>query len=274
MKRYDLKPQKRFGQNFLVDSNILRRIVESGAAEEGGQVFEVGAGLGVLTLALSQAVGVNGKVVSVECDTRLIPVLNETLSEIPQITIVEGDVMKLNLAKQFEQRFDPSKKIGVIANIPYQITSPLIASLIEQKESISTMVFLVQKEVAQRLAANAGSSDYGAFTLFCQYHAEVENLFMVPRTVFYPMPEVTSAVIRLTVRQAPPVEVASEETLFAVIRAAFGQRRKTISNALSGNPALGWDKDKASQALRTARIDPARRGETLTLAEFAKIANA
>jgi len=274
LKRYDLRPQKKFGQNFLADSNILRHIVESGNLAPGSQVFEIGAGLGVLTRALSDAVGEKGRVIAVECDHKLIPVLGETLDGRAQTSLIEADVMSLNLAELFDSRFDSSQKISVVANIPYQITSPLIAAIIEQKKRISQMVFLVQKEVALRLAAASGSTDYGSFSVFCQYHCIVENLFTAPRTVFYPPPEVTSAVIRLTPRDEAPAYVENEDCFFKVVRAAFGQRRKTLSNALSGSAELGWSKEQVASALRTAKIDPSRRGETLTIAQFAGIANA
>lgn len=272
LRRHDLKPQKRFGQNFLVDANILGRIVASGEIGPGDQVFEVGAGLGVLTRALSEAVGEQGRVVTVEYDAHLLPVLAETLAGLPQTIVVPADVLSLDLAAEFATRFVSDKAIAVIANIPYQITSPLIAALIAQKARLGRMVFLVQREVAQRLAAAPGTADYGAFSVFCQYHTVVEQLFTVPRTVFFPPPEVTSAVIRLTPRETPLVSVADEDALFAVVKAAFGQRRKTISNALANSPELGWPKDRVYAALAAANIPSDRRGETLTLADFAAIA--
>jgi 16S rRNA (adenine1518-N6/adenine1519-N6)-dimethyltransferase len=261
LKRHNLRPQKRFGQNFLVDANILRRIVEVGKVGEKDQVFEIGAGLGVLTQALSKAVGEEGKVISVECDSHLLPALAETLEGFPQASVIEADVMSLNLTTELPRLFDTSRPIKVIANIPYQITSPLIAALIEQKHLISEMVFLVQKEVALRLCATVETGDYGAFSLYCQYHTVIESLFNVPKTVFYPQPEVTSAVIRLSPRKTPAVEVIDESLFFAVIRSA------------SDNEALGWSKERTAEILGKANIDPIRRGETLSIEKFAEIAN-
>ncbi|HEY3333419.1 MAG TPA: 16S rRNA (adenine(1518)-N(6)/adenine(1519)-N(6))-dimethyltransferase RsmA [Capsulimonadaceae bacterium] len=272
LHRFKLSPQKRFGQNFLVDANILGRIVDSGGVGPGDQAFEIGAGLGVLTKALSERVGETGRVVTVEYDSRLLSVLEETLAGLPQTSVIPADVLSLDLAQTFRDNFDTDRPVSVIANIPYQITSPLIAALMEQKKVVSRLVFLVQKEVAQRLAAPPGSPEYGAFSVFCQYHATVEQLFTVPRTVFFPPPDVTSAVIRLTPRQKPAVDVADEAAFFAVVKAAFGQRRKTISNALGNSPDLGWSKDRVAAALFATGISPDRRGETLSLAEFAAIA--
>jgi 16S rRNA (adenine1518-N6/adenine1519-N6)-dimethyltransferase len=274
LRRNGLAPQKRLGQNFLVDANVLARIVDAGMLEEGGQVFEIGAGLGVLTQALCERVGPSGHVATVEIDRGLLELLAQSLANTPQLSIIGADVLSLDLASTFAGHFDPAAPVAVVANIPYQITSPLIAALLEQKGRISRMVFLVQREVALRLAAAPGAADYGAFTLFCQYHSVVENLFNASRTVFYPAPEVSSAVIRLTPRPAGAVDVSDEEVLFAVIRAAFGQRRKVIGNALAGDPALGWSKERAHAALVAAGIDPRRRGETLSLPEFASVADA
>jgi len=274
LRERGLSPQKRLGQNFLVDANILGRIVDAGGVQEGGQVFEIGAGLGVLTQALCERVGESGRVATVEIDRGLLKVLELTLANLSQVSLIESDVLALDLEATFASRFDPSEPIAVVANIPYQITSPLIAALLKQKERVSRMVFLVQREVALRLAAEPGTPDYGSFTLFCQYHAAVENLFNVPRTVFYPQPDVASAVIRLTPRIDKAIEVRDEALLFAVIRAGFGQRRKTLSNALAGDPSLEWSKEQVHAALAAAGIDPRRRGETLSLGEFASVANA
>ncbi|MDR3710187.1 MAG: 16S rRNA (adenine(1518)-N(6)/adenine(1519)-N(6))-dimethyltransferase RsmA [Capsulimonadaceae bacterium] len=274
LRQRGISPRKRYGQNFLVDGNILARIVDSAELTEGAQVFEVGAGLGVLTRALAERVGDRGRVVSVEIDRDLIAVLADTLAGLPQARIVAGDVLATDLDALFTKEFDLAKPVSVTANIPYSITSPLIAALLERKLPIARIVLLVQREVALRLAAAPGTSDYGAFTVFCQYHTVVENLFTVPRTVFIPAPDVTSAVVRLTPRQSPPVDVPDEAELFAVIRAAFGQRRKTLPNALLGDPALGWTRERIAQALSVAGIAPIRRGETLSLAEFAAVARA
>lgn len=274
LRRHDIRPQKRFGQNFLVDANILRRIVESGNLSPGGQAFEIGAGLGVLTRALAEAVGAGGRVVTVEIDRGLQRVLGETLAGLGQVALIEADVVALDLPALLDAHFDPARPISVVANIPYQITSPLIGALLAVKSRLSGIVLLVQKEVADRIAALPGSEGYGAFSVFCQYHGSVETIATVPATVFYPNPKVASAILRLTPRERPLVTVADENVFFAVVRAAFGQRRKTLANALANDLRLGWTREIVSDALSAAGVRPDIRGETLTLAEFAAIANA
>ena len=273
LRRHNLRPQKRFGQNFLVDANILGRIVDSGRLTRGGQAFEIGAGLGTLTQALATTVGSEGRVVTVEYDNSLLPVLTETLKALdPRSYLIDGDILRLNLPAVFAQQFDDSKPVSVVANIPYQITSPLIANLVALKSRLTTIVLLVQKEVADRIAAAPGTDDYGAFSVFCQYHCAVETIATVPATVFIPNPKVASAILRLSPHAAPPVAVTNEDTFFAVVRAAFGQRRKTLSNALSNDPALGWSREQTLEALHAAGVRPHLRGETLTMAQFAAIA--
>ena len=273
LKRYNLQPRRRFGQNFLVDSNVLARIVDAGAVVQGGQVLEIGSGLGVLTQALAEAVTLSGRVVTVEVDRNLLPVLTETVGNLPQVRVVSNDALEIDWSAFIPQNFTDAP-IAVIANIPYNITSPLIATFLEQRARYSVVVLLVQKEVATRIAAPAASPDYGAFSVFVQYHAEVDIVMTVSRRVFYPAPDVDSAVIRLKPRRQPPVEVADEALFSRVVRAAFGQRRKALVNALSGDPTLGWERSKAAAAVDAAGIDPGRRGETLSMEEFARIANA
>jgi len=273
LKRYNLQPRRRFGQNFLVDSNVLARIVDAGAVAEGGQVLEIGSGLGVLTQALAEVVTLSGRVVTVEVDRNLLPVLTETVGTLPQVRVVSNDALEIDWSTFIPQNFG-DRPIAVIANIPYNITSPLIATFLEQRARYSVIVLLVQKEVATRIAAPPGSPDYGAFSVFVQYHAEVDIVMTVSRRVFYPAPDVDSAVIRLKPRTKPPVDVADEALFSRVVRAAFGQRRKSLVNALSGDPTLGWERSKAAAAVDAAGIDPGRRGETLSMEEFARIANA
>lgn len=271
LRRHGLRPVKRHGQNFLVDANTLAKIADSGGIVPGDSVLEIGGGLGVLTTALAERVGETGRVVTVELDRSLIPVLGETVGSITQVTVVNADALSLDLPVLVREHF-AGASIRVVANIPYNITSPLIANLLTHKSLFSAIVLLVQREVAERLTGKPGTADWGAFSVFAQYHAEIEIVGFVPPTVFFPPPEVTSAIIRLTPRTSPPVEVADEALFFAVVRAAFGQRRKTLLNALSNDPALGWTKDQAHAALTAAGIDPNRRGETLTLEDFARLA--
>ena len=270
LKRHDLRPRRRFGQNFLVDGNILAKIVAAGQVQPGDCVLEIGAGLGVLTLALAEAVTLSGRVVALEIDRGLLPALAETAGLLPQVAIVPGDAMTLDWPVFLTAQFG-GLPVRAIANIPYNITSPLLAILLEQKR-FACIVLLVQKEVAARLAAKAGTPDYGALSVFAQFHALVETVGIVSRRVFYPPPDVDSAIVRLTPYASPPVAVSDETLFFAIVRAAFGQRRKALLNALSGDPALGWTREQASAALAAAAIDPGRRGETLTLAEFARLA--
>jgi len=272
LKRFNLHAKRRFGQNFLVDANTLNKIVQSGSLSEGSRVLEIGAGLGVLTSKLADAVTTAGRVVSIEIDRNLLPVLAETVGSLPQVRVVSADALTLDW-HEFIPKYLGPERASVIANIPYNITSPLIASMLECQELFRVLVFLVQKEVAVRLAAGAGSPDYGAFSVFVQYHASVEIVGIVGRKVFYPPPDVDSAIIRLTPRETPPVDVRDKQMLFAVVRASFGQRRKSLLNALSGDPSLGWDRETAANALTIADIDPGRRGETLSMEEFARIAN-
>ena len=270
LKRHDLRPRRRFGQNFLVDGNTLAKIVAAGEVRPGDAVLEIGAGLGVMTRALAEAVTETGRVAALEVDRDLLPALAETVGTLPQVAVIPGDAMALDWPTFLAEQFG-DQTISAIANIPYNITSPLLAALLEQKR-FARIVLLVQKEVAARLAAKAGTPDYGALSVFAQFHAKVETLGIVSRRVFYPPPDVDSAIVRLTPYTAPPVPVSDETLFFAVVRAAFGQRRKALLNALSGDPALGWTREQAADALDTAKIDPGRRGETLTLEEFARLA--
>ncbi len=272
LKRHNLHPRKRFGQNFLVDGNTLAKIVAAGELGPGGFALEIGAGLGVLTSALADAVTEMGRVVSVEVDTDLLPALAETVGNRPQVQIVTADALALDWPAFLDEHFPNGVAPAVVANIPYNITSPLLTTLLEQHGRFSRVVLLVQKEVAARLGAKAGTPDYGSLSVFVQYHAQVETIGIVSRRVFFPPPDVDSAVVRLTPHAAPPVSVPSEAQLFAVVRAAFGQRRKALLNALSGDPALGWSREQTAAALEASGIDGGRRGETLTLAEFALLA--
>jgi len=273
LKRHELRPRRRFGQNFLIDGNTLAKIVAAGEVQPGDCVLEIGAGLGVLTRALAEAVTPKGRVAALEIDRDLLPALAETVGPLPQVEIVPGDALALDwpvfLAEQFGE-----EPVRAVANIPYNITSPLLATLLEQKARFTCIVLLVQKEVAARLAAKAGTPDYGALSVFAQFHARVETVGIVSRRVFYPAPDVDSAIVRLTPYAAPPVAVSDGSLFFAVVHAAFGQRRKALLNALSGDPALGWTREQAADALSAAGIDPGRRGETLTLEEFACLAMA
>jgi 16S rRNA (adenine1518-N6/adenine1519-N6)-dimethyltransferase len=270
LKRHRFLPAHRLGQNFLVDANVLAKIVAAGELEPADRVIEVGTGLGVLTAALAEQVGARGSVVTIERDDRLRAIHAETISEsaYPQVKRVYGDALEVDLSG-IEPEHPGPRPAAVIANIPYSITSPLLARLLEHVPSYRAIVLLVQKEVGDRLAAKPATSDYGAFTLFAQFHADVEILGSVSPSVFFPSPKVTSAIVRLRPRPAP-VLVSNRVLFFAIVQAAFQQRRKTLGNALSSE-RLGWEKAAALDVLAKARIDPGRRGETLSIAEFAAI---
>ncbi len=276
LRRHDLHPRRRFGQNFLVDANTLAKIVTAGGLGPGDATLEIGAGLGVLTRALAEAVGESGRVVALEIDQDLLPALGETVGELPQVQIVPGDAMALDWPAFLDAHFagaDNGPSVSVVANIPYNITSPLLTTLLDQRGRFARIVLLVQKEVAARLGAPPGTPDYSALGVFTQFHAQVETIGIVSRRVFFPPPDVDSAIVRLTPHAAPPVAVPDEGLFFAVVRAAFGQRRKALLNALSGDPALGWSREQAAAALAAAAIDPGCRGETLSLEEFARLAH-
>lgn len=258
---------KSLGQNFLTDENVLENIVESACPDEKG-VLEIGPGFGSLTQRLCQRAK---KVVSVEIDSAVIPILEDNLKECENFKLIHGDIMKEDLTALCQREFG-DEKIKVCANLPYYITSPVILRLLDPNLPIEDITIMIQKEVAERINAKAGSKDYGVLTLTVGYYASSEIVCIVPPSAFMPPPKVSSAVIKLTLRDKPPVEVKNTDTYFAVIKAAFALRRKTLLNAL-GSASLGKSKDEILEILNKADIDPKRRGETLTDEEFARIAN-
>ena len=268
LRRYNLHPKKRFGQNFLVDRNVLNKILDAADIHEGDSVLEIGPGVGTLTLALAER-GV--KVVAVEVDRDLVAILNEVLEGHPNAVVINADILSLNLVQFLADHFGEAK-VKVIGNLPYYITSPIIAELFQARSQIERIVLMIQKEVAVRLKALPGIKDYGSMSVFVQYYAEPEIVAHVSKNVFLPPPEVSSALVRLIPRQKPPVDVPSDEIFFDVVHCAFGQRRKTLLNSLSDCQALGLSKEQVAQVLHKADIDPSRRAETLSLDEFARIA--
>lgn len=272
LRRHGLRPRKRFGQNFLVDANTLSKIVGAGNVGAGDRVVEIGGGLGVLTASLAEAAGPTGQIVTIEVDRDLLPALSETVGTAPTVRVVSADALALDWPEFLNGQFSGGPALKVVANIPYNITTPLLTVLLAQRERLAVIVLLVQKEVAQRLAARPATPDYGSLSVFAQFHAKVEVIGTVSRRVFLPAPDVDSAIVRLTPYESPPVQVADEKQFFAAVRAAFGQRRKALTGALSGDPALGWSREQAIAALTAAHIDPTRRGETLSLEEFARLA--
>ena len=274
LKKYNLHPRKRFGQNFLVDGNVLSRIVDAAGLTPGDGALEIGTGLGVLTRALAEAVGTSGHVATIEIDTALERVQAETLSGLTHVNLVRADALELNWKEFFDSEFSGHEQISVVANIPYNITTPLIERMLENKGRIRSIVLLVQKEVAERLGAKAGASAYGSVSVFVQAQAKVEMVAVVSRKVFIPQPDVESAILRLTPYSEPPVPMPEPAFYFSIVRGSFGQRRKSLLNALSGDPRLAWERDMARDVIARSGIDPQRRGESLSLEEFGMLCDA
>ena len=256
---------KSLGQNFLINPTVCPRMAEACGADCDTGVLEIGAGIGVLTAELAKRAK---KVVSLELDTRLIPVLAETLGEFSNVEVLNADVLKLDLNKLIDDCFQ-GMHVAVCANLPYYITSPVIMALLESRIPVDAVTVMVQKEAAARLCAPVGSRDAGAVTVAVNYYAQAEKLFDVSAGSFMPAPKVDSSVIRLNIRKEPPVEVSDEKFFFRVIKAAFGQRRKTASNSLSAG--LGMPKDKVSAAIAAAGFEPSVRAESLTMQELARL---
>lgn len=262
-KRFDIKMSKKLGQNFLIKRGIVDEIVKAADLQEGEPVLEIGPGIGTLTQGLAQS-GAN--VTAIELDTRLLEVLDTTLAQYSNVTIVHGDVLKLDVPSIINN--EPFK---VVANLPYYITTPIIMSLLESRLPIERLVVMVQKEVALRMVAKPGTKDYGALSVAVQYYTKPDIVLDVPPKSFLPAPAVTSSVIRCVLRDKPPVDVIDEKLFFRVVKAGFAQRRKTFANTMK---TTGLSKDRIEELLAKANIDGQRRGETFTLQEFADVANA
>ncbi len=258
---------KALGQNFLVDPTVCPRMADMGGVKEGTCAIEIGPGLGVLTVELAKRAD---KVITVELDTRLIPVLAETLTDYRNVEVINADVLKTDLHRLIAENFQ-GKSVNVCANLPYYITSPILMYLLESKLPVESITVMVQKEAADRLCARVGSRDSGAITVAVNYYAESEVLFDVKRDCFTPSPNVDSCVIKLNVRKAPPVKVDNEEFFFKMVKAAFSQRRKTASNGISSG--MGIPKDKVAQALSMSELSPAVRAEALTMEELARLSD-
>jgi 16S rRNA (adenine1518-N6/adenine1519-N6)-dimethyltransferase len=260
---------KSLGQNFLTDENILRKMAQAANLTKEDAVIEVGPGAGIVTEMLLQEAGT---VLAVEIDKGLVPFLQETLSEYPNFTLWHMDVLKADLGSWIrEQQEAGYRSIKVVGNLPYYVTTPIIMKLLEDRLPIDLMLFMVQKEVAQRLAAGPSTKDYGALTVAVQYYCKAEKVFDVSPQVFIPKPKVASAVVRLTRHTEAQAHIADPELFFSLVKAAFGQRRKTLHNALSVMPDIA-DKNDTARRLEAAGIDPVRRGETLSIDEFARLA--
>lgn len=268
IRKYQFDFRKKFGQNFLIDNHILDKIVEAADITREDCILEIGPGIGTLTQRLAEEAG---EVVAVEIDKNLIPILDETLADYDNVTILNEDILKVDIHKIAAQH--GGKPLKVVANLPYYITTPIIMALFESGVPLTSVTVMVQKEVADRMRVKPGTKEYGALSLAVQYYAKPEIITKVPATCFMPRPNVGSAVIRLTRYEKPPVEVYDEEWLFAVIRASFNQRRKTLANGLANAGNLGVSRQQVENALADMELPTTIRGETLTLEQFAELSD-
>ena len=261
--------QKKFGQNFLIDTHVLDKIIRAAGITKDDFILEIGPGIGTMTQYLAEAAG---KVCAVEIDRNLIPILGETLADYDNVTIINEDILKVDVAG-LAMAENGGRPVKVVANLPYYITTPIIMGLFESGVPIESITVMVQKEVAERMKSGPGSKDYGALSLAVQYYAEAYLVANVPPNCFMPRPKVGSAVIRLTRHREPPVKVTDERLLFQVIRASFNQRRKTLQNGLGNSPGLPFTKEAVAKALEDMGLSPTVRGEALNLEQFAELAN-
>ena len=269
LARHNFTFSKALGQNFLVNPSVCPKIAEMGNAKKGFGIIEIGTGIGVLTNELAKRAD---KVVAIEIDDRLMPVLAETLAEYDNVKIINADVMETDLHKLIAEEFQ-GMDVAVCANLPYYITSPILMMLLEERLPIKSVTVMVQKEVADRMQVGPGTKDYGALSLAVQYYAKPEIVANVPPNCFIPRPNVGSAVIRLTRYEEPPVKVKDEKKMFSLIRASFNQRRKTLVNGLGNAGLPGITKESASAALEQMGLSPTVRGEALTLEQFAQLSD-
>ena len=267
IQKYNFNFQKKFGQNFLIDSHVLNKIIAGAQVTKEDMVLEIGPGIGTMTQYLAEAAR---QVVAVEIDRNLIPVLKETLGDYDNVTVINEDILKLDLAG-LADAYNGGKPIKVVANLPYYITTPIIMGLFESHVPVDNVTVMVQKEVAKRMEARPGSKDYGALSVAVQYYAQPYIVANVPCNCFMPRPNVDSAVIRLTCHEKPPVDTPDEHLMFRIVRAAFNQRRKTLVNAINNSPELSMDKGQVQEALAAMGLSATVRGEALSLDQFAKL---
>lgn len=271
LERYGFSFKKSLGQNFLIDTNILKKIVSFAELTETSGAIEIGPGIGALTEQLARS---SKKVAAFEIDQRLLPILADTLAPYDNVKVIHSDVLKADVKSVIAEEFGDIEDIMVVANLPYYVTTPIIMKLLEDRLPIRGIVCMLQKEVADRISAKPGSKDYGSLSIAVQYYTEAETVMIVPKTVFVPQPNVDSAVIRLTRRESPAVHIKDEHFFFQVTKASFAQRRKTLLNNLTSQLPDGKPKkEEIIKALKASEIEPARRGETLSLAEFARLSD-
>lgn len=269
LKKYDFHFQKKFGQNFLIDTHVLEKIIDAAGVTKDDFVLEIGPGIGTMTQYLCERAR---EVMAVEIDDKLIPILADTLSAYDNVTVVNEDILKLDI-DQIAREHNAGKPIKVVANLPYYITTPIIMGLFESHVPVDSITVMVQKEVADRMQTGPGSKDYGALSLAVQYYAKPEIVANVPPNCFMPRPKVGSAVIRLTRHQNPPVTAKDEKLMFRIIRASFNQRRKTLANGLKNSQELNYTKEQVEAAITECGLPLNIRGEALTLEQFAKLSD-
>ena len=269
IQKYEFMFQKKFGQNFLIDTYVLEKIISAAGITKNDCVLEVGPGIGTMTQYLAENAG---HVVAVEIDRNLIPILKETLADYDNVTVINEDILRVDI-KALAEEYNGGKPIKVVANLPYYITTPIIMGLFESGVPIDNITVMVQKEVADRMKEGPGSKDYGALSLAVQYYAEPEIVANVPPNCFIPRPNVGSAVIRLTRHKEMPVEVKDPALMFKIIRASFNQRRKTLQNGLGNAPELPYTKEQIAAAIAEMGLTPTIRGEALSLAQFAQLSD-
>lgn len=269
INRYEFAFQKKFGQNFLIDQGIVEKIVREAGVTKDDFVLEIGPGIGTMTQILCENAR---EVAAVEIDRKLIPILNDTLSEYDNVTIINDDILKVDINKLAEEK-NGGRPIKVVANLPYYITTPIIMGLFESHVPLGSITIMVQKEVADRMQTGPGSKDYGALSLAVQFYAKPEIVVNVPPECFMPRPNVGSAVIRLKRHETRPVDVKDEKLMFRIIRASFNQRRKTLANGLNNSPEIGYTKEQIAAAIEELGRGASIRGEALTLEEFARLSN-
>jgi len=269
LQKYNFNFQKKFGQNFLIDTTVLDRIISSAEITKEDCVLEIGPGIGTMTQYLAESAR---EVVAVEIDKALIPILEDTLSAYNNVTVINDDILKVDINKIVEER-NGGRPIKVVANLPYYITTPIIMGLFESHVPLKSITIMVQKEVADRMQVGPGTKDYGALSLAVQYYAKPQIVANVPPNCFIPRPNVGSAVIRLTRYEEPPVQVKDENLMFRLIRASFNQRRKTLVNGLGNAPDLQVTKEQVAEALEKMGMSPTVRGETFTLEQFAALSD-
>ena len=269
IQKYEFMFQKKFGQNFLIDTHVLEKIISAAGITKDDCVLEIGPGIGTMTQYLAESAG---QVIAVEIDTNLLPILADTLKDYSNVKVINQDILKVDI-NELVKEYNNGRPIKVVANLPYYITTPIIMGLFESNVPIDNITVMVQKEVADRMQVGPGSKDYGALSLAVQYYASPYIVANVPPNCFIPRPNVGSAVIRLTRYQEPPVQVKDPKLMFKLIRASFNQRRKTLQNGLNNSPEISFSKEEITKAIESLGVSPSVRGEALSLEQFAQLAN-